>query len=90
MAYKICVPGGGPTLDVGPYESVSAAVSARDTLWGSTTWGGQSLVIVDDGNGEVVRPCLWCRGAGLEGAERCAHCGGAGIDADAPSHPAAI
>ena len=88
MSYKICIPGGGPAVDVGAYPDIAAAVEARDRLWGTTTWGGQSLVLVDEESGAVVRPCLWCRGRGLEGAERCGHCGGAGIDADSPEHPA--
>ncbi len=88
-AYRIAVPGGGPTIDAGPYATVGAAVEARDTLWGSTTWGGQSLIIVDEA-GAAVRPCLWCRGQGNvaseeDGLDRCTHCSGSGIDASAPA-----
>lgn len=86
MGYTICIPGGGPALDVGPYTTMAEAVDARDRLWGSTSWGGQSLVIVNETTGEVVRPCLWCRGRGsvegrtIAGAFDCKHCGGSGVD----------
>lgn len=88
MRYRVCVPGGNPDAIAGPFPTIGEAVTARDALW-KGQWGGQPLVLVDE-RGEAVRPCLWCRGQGsVEGdATPCGHCGGAGIDADAPMHPA--
>lgn len=83
MAYKICIPGGGATLDVGPYRDVPAAVRARTTMWGDMKWGGLSLVIVNDETGREVDVCRACRGAGGiavgDDVVDCEPCGGHGV-----------